>query len=153
MALINCSNCGREVSDKATICPGCNFKLIDEKKEKNENKESYGGLSIEKMLAYVHVFAKKDLTEFEKAIEVYVDKNGKLQKGKYATVKRVFIKRFKDDYLETIADVNKEVKIDAKAKELKESSNGIVIKMLSEKSENNEENKVVEIPKEQKKVG
>ena len=37
MALINCSNCGREVSDKATICPGCNFKLIDEKKEKNEN--------------------------------------------------------------------------------------------------------------------
>jgi uncharacterized membrane protein YvbJ len=34
MALINCSNCGKEISDKALTCPGCGFSLekkIDEK--------------------------------------------------------------------------------------------------------------------------
>ena len=27
MALVNCSNCGKEVSDKAKICPSCGYQL------------------------------------------------------------------------------------------------------------------------------
>ncbi len=30
MALIQCSNCGKDVSDKAKICPNCGTQLIDE---------------------------------------------------------------------------------------------------------------------------
>ena len=30
MALISCSNCGKEVSDKAKICPNCGCQLIEE---------------------------------------------------------------------------------------------------------------------------
>ena len=131
-------------------CP--TYAIVEKTIEKNESKESYNGLSIEKMLAYVHVFEKNKLNDFEKAIEVYVDKNGKLQKGKYATVKKVFLKRFKDNYLETIDDVDKEVKIDAKAKELKEKADGNVGKMLSRKTENKEENKITDFPAEQKKA-
>ena len=36
MALVNCNNCGREVSDKATICPGCSYKLVNEAAEEKE---------------------------------------------------------------------------------------------------------------------
>lgn len=35
MALINCRNCGKEISDKALICPGCGFQF-EEKTETNE---------------------------------------------------------------------------------------------------------------------
>ena len=31
MALINCKECGKEISDKATICPNCNVKLKSSK--------------------------------------------------------------------------------------------------------------------------
>lgn len=131
-------------------CP--TYAIVEKTIEKNESKESYGGLSIEKMLAYVHVFKEKDLADFENTIKVYIEANGKVQKGKYATIKKVFLSRFKDDYLKAINDIENVVKIDAKTKELKESTNGIVGKMLSEKSKNNEENKVVDISREQKKV-
>ncbi len=30
MALISCSNCGKEVSDKAKICPNCGYQFIEE---------------------------------------------------------------------------------------------------------------------------
>ena len=30
MALISCSNCGKEVSDKAKICPSCDYQLVEE---------------------------------------------------------------------------------------------------------------------------
>ncbi len=30
MALITCSNCGNEVSDRAKICPNCGYRLIEE---------------------------------------------------------------------------------------------------------------------------
>ncbi len=29
MALISCSNCGKEVSDKAKICPSCGYQLVE----------------------------------------------------------------------------------------------------------------------------
>ena len=33
MALINCSECGKEVSDKAKACPNCGCPINEEKKE------------------------------------------------------------------------------------------------------------------------
>lgn len=125
-------------------CP--TYAIVEKTIDKNENKESYNGLSIEKMLAYVHVFENKELAQFEKAIEVYIDKSGKLQKGKYATIKQVFLKRFKKNYHKVIADINNVVKIDEKAKELKDSSEGIVADMLTKAVEKKEDNKVVEMP-------
>lgn len=37
MALINCSSCGKEISDKALVCPGCGFKF-EEKTNASEVK-------------------------------------------------------------------------------------------------------------------
>lgn len=34
MALVKCPNCGREVSDKAEICPGCGYQLIHYEEKK-----------------------------------------------------------------------------------------------------------------------
>ena len=38
MALIKCSECGKEISDKAVSCPKCG-NPINEKKEKTTNKK------------------------------------------------------------------------------------------------------------------
>lgn len=132
-------------------CP--TYIIVERKIDTNDSKESYGGLSIEKMLAYVCVFEKEKLSAFEDAVRVYVESNGKVQKGKYATVKKVFLKRFKDSYLKRITDVNNVVKIDEKAKELKEKSKGLVAFMLSERNaEEDTTDKVVDITTPQKKV-
>lgn len=37
MALIQCKNCGKEVSDKAIVCPGCGTQLVEEKAIEAEN--------------------------------------------------------------------------------------------------------------------
>ena len=42
MALINCPECGNEVSDKADVCPKCGFnigKYLQEEKERSEKEE------------------------------------------------------------------------------------------------------------------
>lgn len=36
MSLINCSECGKEISDKAKKCPGCGCKIVSEKKSKTK---------------------------------------------------------------------------------------------------------------------
>ena len=36
MALIKCSECGKEISDKAKKCPHCGFKIND-RTDKNNN--------------------------------------------------------------------------------------------------------------------
>jgi RNA polymerase subunit RPABC4/transcription elongation factor Spt4 len=36
MALISCSNCGKEISDKAKSCPNCGYQLIEEIQQKND---------------------------------------------------------------------------------------------------------------------
>ena len=45
MALINCKECGKEISDKATSCPHCGYKL----KETTGEEE----LSVAKAVAVV----------------------------------------------------------------------------------------------------
>lgn len=128
-------------------CP--EYKIVVRTIKPNSNKEAYEGLSIEKMLGYVHVFESSELSAFENAIGVYVEANGKVQKGKYATIKRVFLKRFKDNYTDKIKDVNNVVKIDEKAKELKEKSKGLIGLMISE---TNGVNNVVDFSVPQKKA-
>ena len=128
-------------------CP--TYGIVVRTIDKNENKESYEGLSIEKMLAYIHVFEKENLADFENTIKVYSTANGKIQKGKYATIKKVFLSRFKENYIRTIENIDNVVRIDEKAKELKEKSKGLVLLMLNEKAE---DNKVAEFPMPQKKA-
>lgn len=39
MALIKCPECGKEISDKSSICVGCGFPISDYLKEQEEEKE------------------------------------------------------------------------------------------------------------------
>lgn len=41
MALINCPECGKEVSDKATVCIHCGYPMTDEKDSENFNNIEY----------------------------------------------------------------------------------------------------------------
>lgn len=46
MALINCPECGREISDKATSCPYCGFPITTENnRDKNEEEHEYENYS------------------------------------------------------------------------------------------------------------
>lgn len=67
---------------------------------KKEDKVSYEGLSIEKMLAFISVRKEeKDVKEFERYIEVYTDdKSRKIKKGKYATIKKLFLEDYKEEF-------------------------------------------------------
>ena len=38
MALIRCPECNREISDKATACPGCGYPLQDHTEEVSEKE-------------------------------------------------------------------------------------------------------------------
>lgn len=62
--------------------------------EKKENKVSYSGLSIHKMIAFVQLKDSKEAAvEFEKFVAVY---DG--EKGKYPTIKKVFLAKYKEEY-------------------------------------------------------
>lgn len=63
--------------------------------EKKENKISYSGLNIYKMKAAIYFLTKdKETVElFEKYEKVYEG-----QKGKYVTLKKLFLDKYKEDY-------------------------------------------------------
>lgn len=63
--------------------------------EKKENKVSYSGLSISKMKAAIlFITGEKETVElFEKYEKVYEG-----QKGKYATLKKLFLDKYKEEY-------------------------------------------------------
>lgn len=45
MALIKCSECGKEISDKAKVCPHCGYELhSNQNVSNNENKKGTYGL-------------------------------------------------------------------------------------------------------------
>ena len=80
--------------------------------EKKEGKVSYAGLTIFKMQAAVQVIAGEEKAEiFKKQASVYEG-----EKGKYATVKKIFLKKYKDDYAKLTVD--EMVEVDRIAKEL-----------------------------------
>ena len=85
--------------------------------EGSSKKESYKALSIERMIGFVNSFAEADVNTFESYIRVYLNnETGKLQKGKYATIKSVFLERYEDEYKNLKAEDI--IKIDEKVKEL-----------------------------------
>lgn len=53
MALINCKECGKEVSDKANTCPNCGAPI----KEDEIKKEVKAGIKVTKKLAIVLIIA------------------------------------------------------------------------------------------------
>lgn len=76
--------------------------------EKKENKVSYSGLNIYKMKAAIFFLTKDKETVklFEKYEKVYEG-----QKGKYATLKKLFLDKYKEDYnnlsVDDMAEVDK----------------------------------------------
>lgn len=72
------------------------FDIVMKAIEKKENKTSYSGLSVIKMKAAISYMTKNNeeaVSLFEKYIEVY-----KGQKGKYATLKKLFLDKYKEEY-------------------------------------------------------
>lgn len=67
--------------------------------EKKENKVSYSGLSVVKMQAIASYLSSKseenkpNEEEFNKCVEFFQG-----QKGKYATLKALFLEKYKEDY-------------------------------------------------------
>lgn len=46
MALIKCSECGNEISDKADTCPKCGINLKQRKKSKNGIIKNFGDIRL-----------------------------------------------------------------------------------------------------------
>ena len=87
------------------------YKIVVIKPEKK--KESYEKLTIERMIAYVTLNGKDTAEKFCKDVLVYVDEESqKLQKGKYATVKRIFLATYGEKYTEICHAENDEIKLD-----------------------------------------
>lgn len=97
------------------------FTITVREIDKKENKVSYEGLTIYKMQAVVEFVADKESSElFQKQIKVYEG-----EKGKYATIKKLFLNSYKEAYqnlsVEEMADVDSLAK-EIKAKALKEKA-------------------------------
>ena len=70
------------------------FKIEYKTIEKKENKVSYSGLSIEKMIAFIQMKDSDDAAvEFEKYVAVYEG-----EKGKYPIIKKMFLAKYKEKY-------------------------------------------------------
>lgn len=83
--------------------------------EKKENKVSYNGLSVYKMKAAISYITNDEeaVKLFEKYVEVY-----KGQKGKYATLKKLFLDKYKEEY--NALSATDMVEIDRLVKEFEE---------------------------------
>lgn len=84
--------------------------------EKKENKVSYNGLSVYKMKAAISYITNDEeaVKLFEKYVEVY-----KGQKGKYATLKKLFLDKYKEEY--NALNATDMVEIDRLVKEFEEA--------------------------------
>ena len=84
--------------------------------EKKENKVSYNGLSVYKMKAAISYITNNEeaVKLFEKYVEVY-----KGQKGKYATLKKLFLDKYKEEY--NALNATDMVEIDRLVKEYEEA--------------------------------
>lgn len=86
--------------------------------KKKEDKVSYKGLSIEKMMAFIQIKESKEAAmEFSKYVAVYTG-----EKGKYPTIKKMFLAKYKDAYSKLTTDEMMELEVLAdKIREEKES--------------------------------
>ena len=92
------------------------FTLAQKEISKNSSKTSYHGLSIHKMRAFI-IYKKdeKAIEEFDAIINIHKD-----EKGKYASIKRNFLNRYKDEFNSLCED--DKLAIDNLAIELKNTS-------------------------------
>lgn len=116
------------------------YKLEEKEIEKNENKNSYNGLKIEKMLGFITAMRSPEEVEaFERYIEIYTDEETrKIIKGKYATIKKLFLNRYKEEY--TNLTVEQMAIVDEKAKAIKVARE----KMQAETLKKNKEEAIAE---------
>lgn len=115
------------------------FRIIV--KDTENKKESYRSLTVERMVAYVELNDKNKAESFKRDVRVYIDEEtSKLVKGKYATIKRIFLASYKDEY--STLSLEEETRLDEKEKELKCLANGLIGKIVAVKTPEN----VVEMP-------
>ena len=115
------------------------FEIVVE--ESSSKKESYGSLTVERMIAYVELKDNENAENFKRDVRVYIDdKTSKLVKGKYATIKRIFLASYKTEY--STLSLEEETRLDEKEKELKCLANGLIGKIVAVKAPKN----IVEMP-------
>ena len=119
--------------------------------ESSSKKESYGSLTVERMIAYVELKDNGNADNFKRDVNVYVDENtSKLVKGKYATIKRLFLAKYKDEYNELkLEDVTR---LDEKEKEFKVLADGLIGKIVSVKTSEDKKDNVVPMHTEMNKA-
>lgn len=116
-----------------------------EVEESSSKKESYEKLTVERMLAYVEINGEKTAVQkFVKDVLVYVDENTeKLVKGKYATVKRIFLATYGKSYLDMYKEeegknkLDKLTRLDEKEKEINKAVDSKIGKYLNSKIDKN----------------
>lgn len=112
------------------MCPDYDVELfVATKKEKVD----YNGLSIEKMLAFIEEYkTETEKVTFESYIKTYTDEvTLKIEKGKYATIKRLFLNSYKKEY--NNLDDEQHAKLDGKAKEIKKARDAVREATLEER--------------------
>ena len=125
------------------------FEIVVE--ESSSKKESYGSLTVERMIAYVDLKDNAKLEFFKRDVRVYVDeKTNKLVKGKYATIKRLFLESYKDKY--RTLNLEEVTRLDEKEKALKSLANGLIGKIVAAETPDNKKDNVVEMPKSMDKA-
>ena len=88
---------------------------------------------------------------FKRDVKVYVDENtSKLIKGKYATIKRLFLAKYKDKYNEL--SLEEVTRLDEKEKEFKVLADGLIGKIVSVKTSEDKKDNVVPMHTEMNKA-
>ena len=119
--------------------------------ESSSKKESYGNLTVERMIAYVELKDSDNTDSFIRDVKVYVDENtSKLIKGKYATIKRLFLAKYKDKYNEL--SLEEVTRLDEKEKEFKVLADGLIGKIVSVKTSEDKKDNVVPMHTEMNKA-
>ena len=119
--------------------------------ESSSKKESYGNLTVERMIAYVELKDSDNTDSFKRDVKVYVDENtSKLIKGKYATIKRLFLAKYKDKYNEL--SLEEVTRLDEKEKEFKVLADGLIGKIVSVKTSEDKKDNVVPMHTEMNKA-
>ena len=125
------------------------FEIVVE--ESSSKKESYGSLTVERMIAYVDLKDNAKLEFFKRDVRVYVDeKTNKLVKGKYATIKRLFLESYKDKY--RTLNLEEVTRLDEKEKEFKVLADGLIGKIVSVKTSEDKKDNVVPMHTEMNKA-
>lgn len=96
------------------------FKFVYKEIKKKTDKVTYSGLTVNKMRAFVkYVAGEAAFNGFDDAIEVY-----RGDSGKYATIKKLFLARYGEEFTEYSTDVEKMAEVDKITKELELQNNG-----------------------------